>query len=483
MIRLFGRSKIRAANALGVISLDAVEGKKLWRKPELEVLDAYFENRQYAGKYDWDIECDAHGNHLPLRLKKPRLQVSFAKSLCQRVAAKLVGTSVFPKFLIEDSPEDQAFLSAVIREAQLKSRIVEPVRRMLNSGSVLVRFYIAGGSYKVQYYLAKCCYPKFQENGDLESVEIKYTYPDYEDKDEKGQPKVKWYKVELGTESETLYDNPEYQHNVEPQFNPVSTIQHGLGFVQAEWMRTCEVPNDIDGYGLTQDLLAFIDELNYSLSQSSQAVSYNQDPQLIFKGMNEDELGDLVRSSMKSWHLGMQGEASFLETNLAGVERAIELRDKIRLNIQDISRIVLLDPEKVVGSAQSAKAMEVLHGPLTDLVDELRMPMEQSLKKLVLKMALATLIANDRGIPVPIIIPPGYRPLSLDVTVDWPPIFQQTMEDLQKKVQVASAAASANLISRATLTYWLAKDFNVEDIEAELQEIASQPVLNPFGGF
>jgi hypothetical protein len=29
----------------------------------------------------------------------------------------------------------------------------------------------------------------------------------------------------------------------------------------------------------------------------------------------------------------------------------------------------------------------------------------------------------------------------------------------------------------------MAKDFGVEDIDAEIQKINSQPVLNPFGGF
>jgi hypothetical protein len=253
--------------------------------------------------------------------------------------------------------------------------------------------------------------------------------------------------------------------------------------VQGQWLRTHEDSKDPDGYGLVSDITDFIDEICYSLSQSSQSVSYNQDPILTFNNMNEEEQDGLIRSVMKAWNLGRDGKAQFLESNLSGVERAGELRDKVTQNIGEITRIVMLDPEKIVGSAQSAKAMEVLHAPLKDLIDELRSAMEGQLKSLVLKIGLSILLANKLGIDTPIDIPEGYVPTSFNIVVSWPPIFQQTMEDLQKKVQVVSAAATASLISRETGTRWLAKDFDIEDIEAEIAKIAAQPVLNPFGGF
>jgi hypothetical protein len=43
--------------------------------------------------------------------------------------------------------------------------------------------------------------------------------------------------------------------------------------------------------------------------------------------------------------------------------------------------------------------------------------------------------------------------------------------------------SQASLISRETLTRWLAKDFDVQDVEAEIEKIANQPSLNPFGAF
>lgn len=477
------RAERRAQGNLGIINLTGGANVQVFRDQKLEKFDAYYESRQYESKPEWDRASDPNGEHIPVRSRKPRFVFPFSKTLSQRLTAKLIGNSVFPTFTVEDAPDDQAFLEAVVRESKLRAFLLEPIRRMANTGSVFIRFYITDGAYKLEWYHSKFCYPTFQANGELESVVIKYLFDDGEDKDSSGNPKKKWFKMELGSTSEILFDTPEYVENEEPIFNEVDRVDHGLGFVQGEWLKTSEDHNSIDGYGLVSDIMEFVDELSYSLSQSSQSVGYNQDPQLVLKGLDEEGLGSLIRSAMKAWNLGHNGEAKFLESGLGGVERAIELRDKVQQNIQDIARIVLLDPEKIVGSAQSAKAMEILHGPLKDLIDELRSVIQDHLKNLVLKMGLACLSASTSGIPTPVMIPEGWVPQSLSIVVEWPPIFQQTMEDLQKKIQVVSAATAANILSRKTATLWIAKDFGISDVEAEIAEINSQPVLNPFGTF
>jgi hypothetical protein len=346
-----------------------------------------------------------------------------------------------------------------------------------------VRFFLSGGQIKVEHYLSKYCYPEFNDQGDLESIAIKYVYEDKADKDANGNPKQKWFKMDLSTIDEVLYDNPEYKQDQEPVFTEVSRVEHGMGFVQGEWFRTMEQKNSPDGPALIDGSLQFIDEMNYSLSQSSQAIGYNQDPQLILRKMDEEELSTMIRSSTKAWNLGREGEAEFLESNLSGVERASEMRDKVRVALQDVCRVVLLDPEKVVGSAQSAKAMEVLHGPMVELINELRPMIEDRIKNLLTKMVVACLLANKMGMDIPINIPPGFVPQSLDLELSWPPVFQQTVQDLRDKVTMVLSATNASLISRETGTRFLAKDFNVEDIEAEIAKVAAQPVLNPFGAF
>lgn len=485
--RFYHRVKSRfsqlADNNLGVIQ-PGQRKQMLVRNELIDLYDRYYDCEQYDHLQPWDQACEGE-DYVAVRKRKPRINYAFAKMLASRISSKLVGHANYPTLSVADDPDTTEFLKLIQKVSMLQPRIIEPVRRLVVAGSVFVRFQIVGQAVKIEWYNSKFCYPVFDQAGELESLEIRYVYEDAEDLDSKGQPKRKWYKMALGIMSDVLFDNPEYKPNAEPVFEVVSQVDHELGFVQGEWFRTSEERHSPDGYSLISDLTDFIDEMNYNLSQSSQAVSYNQDPQILLKGMSDEEITNLIRSSSKAWNLGREGEASALETNLNGVKEAANLRDKIRLGIQDIARVVLLDPEKMVAHAQSGKAMEVLHGPFVELLNELRPFVEKGLVRLLLKMALTMLILEDRGQEGPVTIPPGYKPQSLDISADWPPVFPLTMSDLKEMIAVANGLTSSNIFSREWAARWLSKvkEFGVEDIELELQRVASQPVINPFGGF
>jgi len=486
----FGKSRgqRRAENNLGIIRLPTGSTKvPLYRNNALELFDAYYESRQYSHLTPWHQAKSCDGEYVPIRKRSPLINYAFSKVLAQRITSKLVGNQTFPTLKVEEDPDTQEYLRFVLKASDLKFRILEPVRRAMISGSVLVRFYIEDGAYVVEHFLSKYCYPVLKANGEMSSCMVKYAYCDKDQKDSNGNPKWFWFRMDLGEFQDIQYQPAEFDPNAEearePDWQVESVADHQMGFVQAEWFRTAEIRDSVDGYSLTCDILDYMDELNYSLSQSSQAVSYNQDPQLTIKGMTEDELGGLIRSSQKAWTLGKEGEASFLESGLTGVQVAIELRDKMRVGLMDISRVVLLDPEKLVASAQSGKAMEIMHGPMVELIQELRPPIGKGIKNLTLKMAVANLVVTTRGLPAPVAMPPGYQPKSLAIEESWPPIFPMTMEDLQKKIAVASAASAANLISRETGTRFIAEDFSIQDIEEEIQKIDVQKNLNPFGAF
>lgn len=481
------RAATKAKNNLGVIDLTGKKKTSVYRSEKLAKLDEYYDSRQYDHLMEWDKACQQDGDYVAIRQRKPRVIYPFAKTFSERLTAKLIGQSVFPKFQVTDGPNDQELISAVIEEANLVFHLKEPIRRTVATGSHFVRFYIVDGKFKLESYKTKFCYPKWKENGDLEEVSIKYVFSDHQDLDDNGDPKLKWYRLDIGSMSEILFDSPEFHPEEDPaevQFKEESRTDHNLGFVQGTYFTT---DGTDDGAGFIGDISGFIDEFNYSLSQSSQAVSYNQDPQLILNGIDEEEMQSLIRSSQKSWLLRKDGDGKFLESNLSGVQRAMEMRDRVRLDVSDITRITLLDPEKIVGSAQSAKAMEVLYGPLKDLVDELRSVLGPQIKDLVMKMVTAVLKAAEMGMEIPIFIPAEYVVESMMVKVKWPSLFQQTLEDLQKKVAIASAAKAGGLIQHITAVKFIAEDFGVEDPEAEAavakEEAAALAALNPFGGF
>lgn len=486
--RFFTRVKSRfqqlAANNLGVVYEGQVATRALVRNEQIDLYDKYYDCDQYEHLEPWDQACCAD-DYVAIRKRKPRINYAFAKMLSSRIASKLVGHTNYPSLTVSDDPDTTEFIKVLQAASRLQPRMMEPMKRLVVAGSVFVRFQIIGPVIKVEWYNSKYCYPKFDESGDLQEIEIRYVFEDENDLDSKGCPKKKWFQMQLGKMSDVLFDNPPYQPAVKPNFTVASQVDHELGFVQGEWFRTTEEKFSSDGYSMIADIMDFIDEINYNLSQSSQAISYNQDPQLVINSMDEEEMGELIKSATKAWNLGRDGKAQFLESDLGGVKTAGEYRDKIRLGIQDIARVVLLDPEKMVTHAQSGKAMEVLHGPFVELLNELRPMVEHGLIALVTKMALTILILESRGIDTPVTIPAGYAPKSLDITADWPAIFPMTTSDMKELVAVVTAATGGNVLSREWGTRFLAKikEFGVENPEEEIAKIAAQPVLNPFGGF
>lgn len=474
------RTNTKVALNLGTIKIPKPKhADKMFRNWNLETLDAYYDGRQYDHLTPWN---DAD-KMTPLKDKAPLLNYNMAKNMTQRLAAKLVGDTVFPQFAVEEDPITEEYFKYLTKATYLKAFIKEPTLKALSTGSSFLRFYVVNSKYVFECYESKHCYPEFDEAGDLESISIKYIYEDKNDRDEYGTPKQKWYRLDCGKFSDVLYNNPEFKPDEEPIFQVVDDMEHGFGFVQGQWFKTTLAHKIVDGPSIYEDILAFIDVFNYQLSQSSHATSYNLDPQLIVTGLSEEELDSLFKSSEKAWNLGREGKASYLESNLNGVQVGGELRDKLRLHAMDLVRVVLMDPEKVVAHAQSGRALEILHGPMVDLINELRPIWEKCILELLTKINIVNLVITERGYTSPITMPEGFLPSVMTPSLIWPPVFQATIEDMQKKVQVTSQAVAGFLISEETGTKFVAKDFGVENIEEERAKIAATPVRNPFGGF
>jgi hypothetical protein len=483
------RSEKRAAYNLGIIGSEAAK-TPLYRSNRLAHLDAYYENTVYDRLTNWEeanrLSCE--GQYVPIRDRKPRIVINFAKVFATRVASKLVGDDTFPRLAIEDDPETEELVRLLLQMTSLKARLAEPMRRLVVAGSSFIRFSAkvseeGAAAIQIEDYCSKFCYPQFDELGDLLALRVQYVYEDPADLDEKGAPRRKWYRLDLGRDTDVLYDNPIYSDSAEPIFSVVESTAHNLGYVQGEWFRTAEDKHSPDGFSLIEDSLSLIDESNYSVSQSSQAIGYNQEPQTIIKGMDSEEIDGLIRSSSKAWNLGRDGEASFLESDLGAVKTAMEARDKSRLTFQDLTRIILHDPEKMNGSALSGRAMAIMNAPFVDLIKELRPLVEKGLISLVLKMLFTVLKLTQEGADFGLQLPPTFKIQSLNISAKWPPVFALTMEDLKEKLSVGLMASNANIISRETITRWVAKDFGIEDIEEEIAKIASQPIINPFGAF
>ena len=472
------RTQDRIKNNLGVIAVQVKSSK--CRTPLLEKIDNYLQGSQYDHLADWE-DAEKSVDYVLIRNRKPLIIYPFLRTLTDRLSAKLLGKNVYPTSSIEDDPETEELLKLILDSSHVRPKMLFAIKKFVSHGSVFVRFKLVEGAIELEHHNTKFCYPKFDDNNKLISIRIQYVFEDWNELDERGRPTEKWFKLELSQQDDILFDNPKFVADAEPAFQVESRNEHQLGFVQGEWFRTTENKHNPDGASIAEDLFDFIDSLNYNISQTDKAVAYGQDPQLVINKLDAVEVEDLIKSSASGWNMGRDGDAKYLEIDGSGVQRAHENKTSMLKDVQDVARITILDPEKIVGSAQSGKAMEVLHGPMIELINELRPGVEKGLINLYQKMLAALVIYNQRGATLVINMPPQFAPKSLDIKLSWPEIFPKTMQDLRDKVGVGVQAANANLVSRESILRWIAKDFDVEDIELEIQKINTQKEFNTFG--
>ena len=258
-----------------------------------------------------------------------------------------------------------------------------------------------------------------------------------------------WFKLELTKDADILYDNPRYHENSDPEFEIEEQVDHGFGFVQGEWFRFGDNIHSPDGEDdpIIYQMCEFIDCLNYNLSLSDQAVNYATEPQLAITGLDSEDAEKLIKSASKTWLLGREGKADFLQAGNAGSTAAKEQREDYLKLFQHIARIVLLDPEKMAANAQSGKAMEVMHAPMVELINEMRPWIEKGMIKLLQKISTVVVLLNLNGLETQFIVPPKWQPKSLNIEAMWPPIFELTVQDQQQIVSLALQVSNGNIIS------------------------------------
>jgi len=484
-IKQRSRSATKAANILGYKASSGVSKPQKYRKDVLNDIDKYYNSAQYDHLPPWSDFMESDGQ-ISSRDAKPKIIYPFLRVLSDRLSAKLLGQDTYPDFKVSDDPDFEFFGGLVERESLLKAKVQSSLKKFAIMGSAFIRTKVSNGKPEIERYDSKFCYPEFDGSGDLIKITIKYIFEDDDDLDQNNNPKLKWYKMELAQMQDNFFDTPEYVNGSEPEFTETGVVDHQLGFVQGVWFRTSFENHSPDGATFVDSaLFSFIDEFNYNISKSSNASEYGIDPQLIISNMTEDEIDDLVKSTANAWAMGREGKASFLEVSQSGLDAANTFReDHLMKKIMDIARIVLLDPEKIVGSAQSGKAMEVLHGPMVDFINELRPYVEAGLSELY-KKVLATLIElNRRGFELAFTMPPQYIPKSFDITFSWPPIFPMTAQDKQQTISYVLQMATANIISRETALKWLIAllpEIPIESIDDEIMRVNSQQQFNTFG--
>ena len=339
----------RVQNILGVIRPgDSPEPFKQFRSDKLKKYETYMNGEQYDNLTDWHMAIES-STFIPVNKRKPIIIYPLPRIVVNRIKAKIVGEKVFPNLKLEDDPATQELLREVLKITDFKLNMAKAVEDLLTYGSSFMRIKIIEGSMFLESFNPNYCYPVFDDRDRLVKVEVRFVF----EKLVKGEKKKLWYKLLLTKDSDILYDNPEYEEGVVPAFQVVQRVNHNLDFVQGEWVKATKDFRMVDGPSLLEDILDFSDCLNYLFTMSDSATKYNIDPQVIFSGVDAENLQDLVKAKEKAWALGHDGSANFLEVSGTGVSTAVDVSKETIQRVQDATRVILHDPERY--SAPCAK--------------------------------------------------------------------------------------------------------------------------------
>ena len=471
------RTQDRIAQNLGVVG---EKRPRKWRSDRLKNIENHYYNRQHDDKVPW-FDAEAYKEeHIEINRRKPLVVYPLAKIHCSRIAAKLFGEGIFPELKVEDNDKLQGLIDDIVKKLKFRSKVLQASKPILALGSGFLRIKNFNGYISFEEYSSNICYPMFDDDMELVIVRIQYVYDDEEIIDpETEKPLKRWYKLVLTRDDEILFDNPPYDEGAEPEFKVVQEAHHGLGVVQGEWIKTTYGRHKFDGESLVEDILDLGDCISYNITQSDRASSYGTDPQLTIKGLDGDELEELVKSKEKAWALGREGEAQFIELGGNGVVTAGEVEKRLQQKAQEVTRAIQHDPEKIIGSAQSAKAMEVLNGPLVEVVKELRPAFGDAIVGLMKKIITIITKMGSNQFEVPMLA--GVVGEQLDITLNWGDIFPRTTEDLQQEASLWTQLTSSQIVSKETALKKLAPLLGIDNVEEELKKIAAQPVDD--GGF
>ena len=245
------------------------------------------------------------------------------------------------------------------------------------------------------------------------------------------------------------------------------TVKHNLGFVPVVWIKNLPPGGDIDGWCTFKLGIEDQIEIEYQLSQAGRGLKYSSDPVMLIKEPQFSN-GDTIRSASNALIVSGDGDAKMLEITGDAARAVIEYVKTLReFGIESIHGN-RSNAEKI-SVAQSGRAMEMMNAALIGLADKLRITYAESGMVSLLKMAV--LASHKMELTID-----GEKYSKLDknakIILEWPAWYAPTSQDLLTKSQALDTLKKEGMISQKTAVRNIAPDYDIEDIDQEITDIA-----------
>lgn len=271
------------------------------RYRRLEELWQWVEGSQYGGKPNWWDDSVPRWERAPC-IVYPVVQIAIESNV-----DLVFGEGRFPTFSSkqgeddtdeeggadeDDSADVDRFLQKYHRACSFKAHSREAFAHGQGVGTAVGLHGARNGKPYAELVEAKACTPKFNLDGEVESLEIKYPYvEEYLDpQSRQWKERVLFYRRTIDAKADTTYLPGDANANgVEPNWraDPKQTYEHGLGFCPAIWypfMRGCVPVNVIDGKAIHRLLLDEIHQHDIAVSSRHTTALYSE-PQIVEIGV------------------------------------------------------------------------------------------------------------------------------------------------------------------------------------------------------
>lgn len=481
---------------------------------DLDRRESYYRATQDASKrYNWDGQLLGYGDApikpgwvVPMSQRQPASRYDLAKVIVNRLTSMVFGEGRFPELRCEGDEEAEDYVRELAKEARLPVRMAEARSLGGAEGTACLSFGFVDGKPRVRVHNPKHVIPlrwKDQDEYVLGAVMKAYAYPRGVYNTDTRRMERKWFwtvtfwdevhEVTWRDIPEAVAQDPRWQEW------PKRTVNlHGYGFCPFYWIQNKPDSVEYDGEGDYEGLEGTFDQINQLLSATTKGTRANVDPTLVVKMDPGANTGAVFKGSENA--LFSSGGAEYLELKGTAVQAAERQLERLRSYCLDVAGVVLADPEKLAGAAQSAKALEILYQPMLANCDIIREQYgEHGVKRILvdmLKVARMFLtsepvaLADGTLVQSKVILAPKVETdpdtgavtitertpgTSERVTLNWRPYFAPTWDDIVKATTgMKNANGGKATVSHRTSVQAIAPLVGVEDIDEEMKRIEEE---------